>query len=81
LHEAASRCRWRGIGGIAVPSFGYHKIHQAGSHIVIQCDRPNHHRIAVPNHDPLRLGTLNAILRAVENAIGVARSELLSHLR
>lgn len=61
--------------------FGYRKIHQVGSHVVLQCDAPAHHRIAVPDHRPLRLGTLNAILRAVERAIGASRADLIDRLR
>ena len=61
--------------------FRYRRIHQVGSHIVLQCDEPRHHRLAIPNHDPLRLGTLNAILRAVEQAVGVARAEIVIRLR
>ena len=61
--------------------FGYRRIHQVGSHIVLQCERPAHHRLAIPNHSPLRLGTLNAILRAVERVLGVSRADVVSHLR
>jgi len=61
--------------------FGYRKVHQVGSHIVLQCETPAHHRIAVPDHRPLRLGTLNAILRAVERAIGVSRADIVDRLR
>ena len=61
--------------------FGYRKVHQVGSHIVIQCEQPRHHRIAIPNHAPLRLGTLNAILRAIENSAGIARRKIVDHLR
>ena len=61
--------------------FGYRQIHQVGSHIVLQCDEPKHHRLAIPNHRPLRLGTLNAILRAVEQAVGVSLARIVSSLR
>jgi len=61
--------------------FGYRKVNQVGSHVVIQCDLPRHHRIAIPNHSALRLGTLNAILRAIENSAGVTRSQIVEHLR
>ena len=43
----------------------YIKIHQVGSHIILQTETPTPHRIAVPAHNPLRIGTLNAILAAV----------------
>ena len=45
--------------------FGYVRIHQSGSHIILQTESPAHHRFAVPAHAALRLGTLNAIVRAV----------------
>lgn len=43
----------------------YLKVHQVGSHIILQTQQPIPHRIAVPAHSPLRLGTLNAIVSAV----------------
>jgi predicted RNA binding protein YcfA (HicA-like mRNA interferase family) len=60
--------------------FGYRIVHQVGSHIVLQCETPRPHRVAIPNHRPLRLGTLNAILRAVEKAVAVERAEILAAL-
>jgi hypothetical protein len=36
-----------------------------------------HHRISVPIHSPLRLGTLNAILNAVSRAQGVTKDAIL----
>lgn len=60
--------------------FGYRKINQEGSHIILQTDVPRSHRLSVPDHRPLRTGTLNAILRAVADAKGIDKSELLSKL-
>jgi hypothetical protein len=37
-------------------------------------------QIAIPNHRPLRLRTLVAILRSVENALGIPRSEILDRM-
>lgn len=45
--------------------WNYAVVNQEGSHIVLQTEEPSHHRIAVPDHRALRIGTLNAILRAV----------------
>ena len=45
-------------------SWGYVKLHQEGSHIILQTEQPFPQRISVPNHNPLRLGTLNSILRS-----------------
>ena len=60
--------------------FGYAIVHQVGSHIILQTESPRHLRLAVPNHSPLRLGTLNAILRAVADAKGIAKEDILSRL-
>ena len=59
--------------------YGYRQVNQEGSHIILQVETPRHHRIAVPDHHPLRLGTLNAILRAVALVQGVDREEILRH--
>jgi len=60
--------------------FGYRKVNQEGSHVVVQTDTPQHHRLAVPDHNPLRLGTLNAILNAVARAKGVEKGDILDKL-
>ena len=36
----------------------YAKVHQVGSHIILEISEPTHQRIAIPEHDPVRLGTL-----------------------
>jgi predicted RNA binding protein YcfA (HicA-like mRNA interferase family) len=61
-------------------SWGYRVIHQVGSHIVLETEEPSHQRIAVPAHKSLRVGTLNAILRAVGRHKGVERHKLLETL-
>jgi len=60
--------------------FGYHKVHQEGSHIVLETEDPSHQRLAVPDHDSLRVGTLNNIVRAVANHKNVTRDEILRRL-
>jgi predicted RNA binding protein YcfA (HicA-like mRNA interferase family) len=57
---------------------GYCQLDQEGSHVILQTETPRHHRLAVPNHNPLRIGTLNAILRAVADAKGVAKEDILN---
>jgi predicted RNA binding protein YcfA (HicA-like mRNA interferase family) len=58
-------------------TWGYQKVNQVGSHIILQTESPGHHRLSVPDHNPLRIGTLNAILRQVAAAKGVARETIL----
>lgn len=59
--------------------FGYERVNQVGSHVILQREDP-HHRIAVPDHDPLRVGTLNSILRAVATTQNIDRKQILRFL-
>jgi predicted RNA binding protein YcfA (HicA-like mRNA interferase family) len=61
-------------------AFGYRRVHQEGSHIVLETDSPRSHRIAVPDHKALRVGTLNAILRAVAEVQGLPKEEAVQRL-
>ena len=58
----------------------YRQVNQEGSHIILQTETPRHHRLSVPDHKPLRTGTLNAILRAAAAAKDVAREDILATL-
>jgi predicted RNA binding protein YcfA (HicA-like mRNA interferase family) len=60
--------------------WGYVKVNQVGSHIILQTQEPTPHRMAVPAHKSMRIGTLNAILRAVANHKGVDRQAILDSL-
>lgn len=70
----------RALVQVLCREFGYQKVHQVGSHIVLETDSPKHHRIPIPDHTPLRLGTLNAILRAVARAKGISKNDILANL-
>ena len=60
--------------------WAYRQVNRVGSHIVLQTETPLHHRLSIPDHKPLRIGTLNAILRQVAAAKGVTREDLLATL-
>jgi len=55
----------------------YRGLHKSGSHIILETEEPSHHRIAVPDHAFLRVGTFNPILRTVA-ATKVSRAKRLS---
>jgi predicted RNA binding protein YcfA (HicA-like mRNA interferase family) len=65
---------------VLIRHYDYRQVHQVGSHIILQTDAPVSHRLPVPDHAPLRLGTLNAILNAVARAKGVDKAEILGRL-
>lgn len=60
--------------------WGYTKVHQVGSHIILQTDQPSSHRIAIPAHHPLKIGTLNAILSNVASHKCVSKEDILKDL-
>jgi len=60
--------------------WGYVKVNQVGSHIVVQTQEPTPHRVSIPAHKALRIGTLNGILRSVANHKGVDRQEILDSI-
>ena len=58
----------------------YARVHQVGSHIILETSEPSHHRIAIPDHHPLRLGTFISLLRAVAGHKGVPREAIIADL-
>ena len=60
--------------------WGYREVHQVGSHIILQTESPSPHRLSVPDHNPVRVGTLNAIVRTVAAHKGVERLDVLRTL-
>jgi len=62
-------------------SFGYEVTRQKGNHIRLTIITANgSHHITVPDHDPLKLGTLSSILSEVTNHLKVSREELLKNI-
>jgi len=64
----------------ALAKVGYCPTRQRGSHIRLTTDRNGKHDITVPRHDPLRAGTLAAILRDVAAHFDIKRDQLLEQL-
>lgn len=70
----------RELARVLCAQWDYREVNQVGSHIILQTEIPQHHRLSVPDHKPLRIGTLNAILREVAAAKGVTREDILATL-
>jgi predicted RNA binding protein YcfA (HicA-like mRNA interferase family) len=62
-------------------SLDYRIVHERGSHIVLETESPAHHRIAIPDHPNLRIGTLNAIIKAIAAHKGLDKDEVIDVLR
>ena len=68
----------REIAKMLCKHWDYRQVHQEGSHIILQTDIPSHQRIPVPDHNPVRIGTLNSILRLVATHKGVDKKDVLA---
>ena len=60
--------------------FGYESTRQSGSHIRLSTQQNGQHHITIPNHDPLKIGTLNAILTEVAQHLGIPKQEFIERL-
>jgi predicted RNA binding protein YcfA (HicA-like mRNA interferase family) len=59
---------------------GYVVTRQTGSHIRLTlADEPQHH-VTIPAHQPLKIGTLAAVLGDVAQRLGLTRDELVARL-
>jgi predicted RNA binding protein YcfA (HicA-like mRNA interferase family) len=64
----------------ALGKLGYRVTRQAGSHVRLTTDTPSQHHITIPNHDPLKIGTLAAILGDVAAHAKRPREEVMEQL-
>jgi predicted RNA binding protein YcfA (HicA-like mRNA interferase family) len=64
----------------ALANYDYVVDRQTGSHIRLTTHLNGEHHITVPAHIPLKVGTLNAILRDVAEHFGLSKDELINQL-
>ncbi len=64
----------------ALGRVGYRVVRQSGSHVRLTRDGSEQHHITIPAHDPLKIGTLAAILTEIASHLKVDRDELLKRL-
>lgn len=59
---------------------GYRVSRQTGSHIRLTSTQKGEHHITIPNHNPLRVGTLSAILTDIGMHFSMTREECIQKL-
>ncbi len=64
----------------ALKALGYTVTRQTGSHIRLTTLNGGEHHITVPNHDPIKIGTLSAILSDVAAHFNQSKDELVKQL-
>ncbi len=65
---------------ILLRAYGYEVTRQSGSHIRLTTRRGGEHHITIPAHKPLRIGTLNGILREVADHFELSRDAVVESL-
>lgn len=58
--------------------YGYEIFRQNGSHITLTTQNNGEHYITIPNHNPLKLGTLGNILQTVAEHLGMSKHDLMN---
>lgn len=53
---------------------------QKGSHIRLTTTLNGQHHITIPNHDPLKIGTLSSILNDIANHFGKTKDQVIQEL-
>ena len=65
----------------ALNKIGYQEARQVGSHIRLSITiNVNKFHITIPNHNPIKIGTLNNILKEISNQLSISKDELLKKL-
>jgi predicted RNA binding protein YcfA (HicA-like mRNA interferase family) len=57
---------------------GYLPTRQSGSHIRLSTMVKGEHHVTIPNHSPLKVGTLSAILNDIAMHHGLSKAELIN---
>jgi predicted RNA binding protein YcfA (HicA-like mRNA interferase family) len=74
----------RNISGVdlaqTMKKLGYSVTRQTDSHMQLTTQQQGEHHLTIPCHDPLRVGTLAAILAEVAAHFGLSREELVERL-
>ncbi|MBH8562954.1 type II toxin-antitoxin system HicA family toxin [Nostoc sp. CENA67] len=64
----------------ALTKLGYETTRQTGSYIHLTTQENGEHHLTIPAHDPIKRGTLNAILRDIASHFDLEREDLLNRL-
>ena len=65
----------------ALSRFGYKITRQTGSHIRLVTLKNGEHHVTIPKHKPLKVGTLNSILKEIADHLEMERDDLINKLK
>jgi predicted RNA binding protein YcfA (HicA-like mRNA interferase family) len=64
----------------ALAKLGYRVDRQTGSHLRLTTEKNGVHHVTVPNHSPIKIGTLNAVLRDIAEHFDISRDDVVDRL-
>lgn len=64
----------------ALAKLGYGIDRQTGSHLRLTTEENGVHHVTVPNHSPIKIGTLNAILKDIAEHFDISRDVVIEQL-
>jgi predicted RNA binding protein YcfA (HicA-like mRNA interferase family) len=64
----------------ALSLFGYRISRQVGSHIRLSTMEEGEHHITIPNHNPIRIGTLSNILNEIAIHFRLSKEDIIEQL-
>jgi len=64
----------------ALKVFGYESVRQNGSHIMVTSYQKGEHHLAIPNHNSLKIGTLNSIISSVALHFELTKEQVLKKI-
>ena len=65
----------------ALKKFGYEETRQKGSHIRLTTSLDGIHHETIPNHDYIKIGTLQAILKSIASHHNLTVQQLIQKLK
>jgi predicted RNA binding protein YcfA (HicA-like mRNA interferase family) len=60
--------------------YGYIVTRQSGSHLRLTTTQNGQHHITIPNHDPLKIGTLSAIIADIAEHFAKTKDQFLQEI-
>jgi predicted RNA binding protein YcfA (HicA-like mRNA interferase family) len=64
----------------SLTKIGYEITRQKGSHIRLTSKFPKEHHLTIPNHDPIKIGTLSSIIGEIAAQRNQTKDELVNQL-
>jgi predicted RNA binding protein YcfA (HicA-like mRNA interferase family) len=61
-------------------TLGYEVTRQVGSHIRVTTFQNGEHHVTIPNHNPIKIGTLSSILNEVANHFNTTKDDIVRRI-